>query len=1119
MKHQELAKLLYKEILKNHPVDSPPDKQHIQYLYKLLHTIFFNVTEFEKIQFTTFFSRVAFAIQKHQVSPKRQFYIHEFRKYIQNTHNQIDTQVFYQLGLKAVTDVTIAFFQEDPPIEVLNILPPPNFYAIKTPNIKEKKALMKVVVLQDDADKEQFIATDEETGDSVRVQYNIAERNENFRKSVAALKHFFTFPVTLNLLDVEVNTEGVLRPRAFVIEPDHLLDVTAVAECFKKDGADAMGYLINKFMPYSPNTSIMKGNIANFFLDELIANPEVTFKDVVRKTFQINPLAFCLYDDREFKDIIQSSQNHFMSIKRVITEGFTKEGIDREKCYLEPSFYAPKYGLQGRLDLFYHNADTQKSAIVELKSGKPYMSNVYGISPNHYIQTLLYDLLIDAAFGKTLDPTNYILYSVLENDHLKFAPAIKAQQYEALNIRNQILSLEQALININKNSHAVNSDKGNIFKQLISRLLQTAKGFERTHVEQFDKVYNSLSATEQAYFDAFASFISREHQLAKVGVEGVENVNGVASLWLNDGATKEENFSIFSYLKIKENKNQEADALIIFEKTERTNPLANFRVGDIIVLYPHAENAAANTSILNNQIFKCTLVDIQKGTITVRLRSRQLNEYLFENTAFWHVEHDMLDSSFVGMYRGLYEFARAKQAKRDMLMTLAPPQYNEAQSLDTEYIKEMTDEQNRIFQKIIHSKDYFLLWGPPGTGKTSVMLKHLVGHFAQKSDDNILLLAYTNRAVDEICEAIEQLGDWMKDSYIRIGSRFSTHAAFHERLLDFKISQIATRKDLKELIANKRIFVATVASMTGKQELFVLKKFKRVIIDEASQILEPLLVGLLPQFEHFILIGDHKQLPAVVTQSESESAVSNPELIHLGLKNLRNSLFERLYKRANTEGWHWAFDVLSHQGRMHRDIMHFPSELFYERKLQILPEGMNAFQVQHIDFQINNQDNNLENLLLNRRVLFLNTPRDLTNNFNKTNVHEAQLIADLVRTFEQIYHDNDKKLHPLSIGVITPYRAQIAQIQAVLQANNFDIDKITIDTVERYQGGARDIILLSLCTNDVSQLASLVSLSEEGVDRKLNVALTRARQHLVVVGNAEILRGSDIYRWFVDEYS
>jgi DNA replication ATP-dependent helicase Dna2 len=310
-----------------------------------------------------------------------------------------------------------------------------------------------------------------------------------------------------------------------------------------------------------------------------------------------------------------------------------------------------------------------------------------------------------------------------------------------------------------------------------------------------------------------------------------------------------------------------------------------------------------------------------------------------------------------------------------------------------------------------------------------------------------------------------------------------------------------------------------VASMTGKLELMKLTDFQRVIIDEASQILEPQLVGLLPLFNHFTLIGDHKQLPAVVQQPEDESATDSPVLHSVGLKNLRHSFFERLYKRSITEGWSWAYDVLSHQGRMHTDIMQFPSQHFYEQKLRILPDGMNDFQLQTIDFQSDNFETNFEKLIAERRVLFINTEADLSNSFNKTNVHEARMIGQLVKVFEKIYQSKNQSLTPNTLGVITPYRAQIAQIQATLRDLDFDTDNITIDTVERYQGGAREVILISLCTNQVSQLASLVSLSEEGVDRKLNVALTRARKHLVVIGNKEILRGSEIYRRFMDAYS
>ena len=106
-----------------------------------------------------------------------------------------------------------------------------------------------------------------------------------------------------------------------------------------------------------------------------------------------------------------------------------------------------------------------------------------------------------------------------------------------------------------------------------------------------------------------------------------------------------------------------------------------------------------------------------------------------------------------------------------------------------------------------------------------------------------------------------------------------------------------------------------------------------------------------------------------------------------------------------------------------------------------------------------------------------------------------------------------------SLGVITPYRAQIAMIkEEIKDMDRVETNKITIDTVERYQGGARDIIIISLCTNKLSQLDSLVSLSSEGVDRKLNVALTRAKEQIIILGNREILSDNPTYLKLIDSY-
>ena len=121
------------------------------------------------------------------------------------------------------------------------------------------------------------------------------------------------------------------------------------------------------------------------------------------------------------------------------------------------------------------------------------------------------------------------------------------------------------------------------------------------------------------------------------------------------------------------------------------------------------------------------------------------------------------------------------------------------------------------------------------------------------------------------------------------------------------------------------------------------------------------------------------------------------------------------------------------------------------------------------------------------------------------------MVGDIIEKLMAIYEHQGLELNKKSIGVITPYRAQIAQIQHIIQEKKLPLSLLTVDTVERYQGGARDIIILSLCSNTASQVRSLVSLSTDGVDRKLNVALTRARQQIIVLGNATLLKDVGMY--------
>ncbi len=1115
MKKRELARLFYREVEKIYQNTSWDTTAKVDRLYHTLHLIFVEVTREEKLQFTTLFSRIAYVSQQYGIEQQIHFNIHHFRKKARvlagNAEDAENTEQIYAFGLKVLLECIAALYDEAIPEHLQPLVLEAQPIDLKPVKISGFRPKVRAVILKDDSEKYLLTGYDETNpANEILIRYNIPERNENFNPTIRAIREKFSFPLNMNLIDVEIDAEGYYRPAAFVLEPDHLVDVSAVSECFKDHGAEPLFYLLKKYLPFEHTKHLMIGNIANFFLDELMSNPDATFKEIFPKVFRLNPLAFVLFENSVVREIMQSSQKHFINLKMMVAKGFAENGIQPEDCILEPSFYSEWYGLQGRLDVFYRNPENDKSAIVELKSGSPFKPNAYGISSNHYVQTLLYDLIIRSVFHGKLDPSNFILYSGVDLNQLRFAPRAKAQQYEALQLRNQLIAIEQDLINLRKQNSTT------IFEKLNAAKFNQLKGFIANDIQTFRQVLKSMSLLEREYFTAFSSFIAREHQLAKTGVQGLENINGLASIWLNDDREKEDQFDLISHLKVlSSDQSHTDDPIIVFKKTKRTNPLANFRQGDIAVLYPfRADGQAA----LSSQIFKCTITAITSETVAVRLRSKQFNQTIFQKDMAWNLEHDMMDNGFITMYRSLFQFVRFDERKKRLLFTLEPPQAAEA--LPVAPIKNLTEEQRGILAKMINAKDYFLLWGPPGTGKTSVMLRHFVAHLLNETDENILLLAYTNRAVDEICEAIEKIDPLIRNEYIRIGSRFSTQEHFHEQLLDHKISRLDNRKDLKDTIDTHRIFAGTIASFAGKTELLQLKKFHRVIIDEASQILEPMLVGLLPHFERFILIGDHKQLPAVVVQSPEESRIDSALLNPIGLTNMRDSLFERLYKRCVENDWDWAYARLSHQGRMHRDIMDFPSEHFYGFGLKTLPESLPAgkFQLQAIELQLPERCSYLEQLLISRRKLFLPTETDQNSKTGKTNAFEANLIGELVFSFQRIYAQNQLPFGKNTIGIITPYRAQIAQISQALSAKSIDTELLTIDTVERYQGSARDIVLISLCLNNQTQLASLVSLSEEGVDRKLNVALTRARQHLIVLGNVDILKNNPVYKKLMENF-
>lgn len=1107
MEDKAIAKVIFKELIAL-AESEVSERDKLVDLWEQLRGLLMRLSDKQKLHFSTLFARIEFVCQQYEIGSAQRWRIHLLRRRQQEAKKgKQEAGAYWRSGLKTVSYAVASLFKSPVPEGLKAYFPEKEEDSFDERfNAVAHYDYLRVVTTGHDKAKKQLLCRSSlnPSRPEWRLQYDETGYNETFNRSIKRILQDFDGVATLNLLDVRVQEGDILLPRSIVLEPDYLVDVSAIASCVLPDRAYPLLGLAKKFLPQSQTLPLMLGNIANTMLDELLSNPDTPFKELIPKMFSLAPLSFALYEDQQVRKVLRDAQLHYSNLRQVILKQFPEQQIDRTRCLVEPSFFSERMGLQGRLDVLHYRPEEQDFAVIELKSSKTvFWPNRHGINPSHYTQTILYDLLVRSVFGQQTDPKKYILYSGIESQHLRYAPTVRARIDEALRLRNEMIAIEQRLCNLDLKD----LDRFTILDQLnpTQPHLKDLRGFNRDSISDFNEVFHQATPIERRYFLLFVSFIAREHRLSKMGMQGHERLNGQAGLWLDERPTKMERFAILDRLQILETENQEAAFLVHLKPTKETHPLANFRVGDIVVLY--ANNELGDT-VLNHQIFKANLVDMQPDRVTLRLRNKQFNPSLFEQVEYWAVEQDLFDSSYRNLYRSLFQFLKAPIDYRRRLLTLDAPREQPIQ-LHKLHQPQLSEEQRRILDKALSAQDYFLLVGPPGTGKTKFMLAELLRYWYEQTDEAVLLMAYTNRAVDEICESIEP---FVGDNYLRIGSRFSTDPLYRPRLLSEQIRDLNSRAALRDLLQNHRVFVGTVSSMMGRQELFKIRKIDRVVIDEASQILEPMLLGLLSHFKQFILIGDHKQLPAVVQQSKAQSAVEEPSLRRLGLINRRNALFERLYYRAQEEGWNWAYDMLSHQGRMHQDIAAFPSAQFYANKLNPLPAQVDAeqWQLQPLNLSPTADGDELVKQLSRQRLHYFPTPPDLSSNY-KTNREEAEQIAKILQAFQKLYTHNGAALAPEQIGIITPFRAQIGQIRAVLRdwdaKAGTHFAECTIDTVERYQGGARDIILLSVCLNSYTQLDAIVSLSDdEQVDRKLNVALTRARQQLIVVGNEDLLK-------------
>lgn len=422
--------------------------------------------------------------------------------------------------------------------------------------------------------------------------------------------------------------------------------------------------------------------------------------------------------------------------------------------------------------------------------------------------------------------------------------------------------------------------------------------------------------------------------------------------------------------------------------------------------------------------------------------------------------------------------------------------------------------QQEAVNKVLRAKDVAIVHGPPGTGKTTTLVEAIYETLRRESQ--VLVCAQSNMAVDWISERLVDRGI----SVLRIGNptkvndkmlsftyerRFEAHPDYPQlwsiRQAIRKLRQERKRRDngwhqkmdrLKsravelELRINSQLFgeAKVIAStLTGSaSHLLSGQKFGTLFIDEAAQALEAACWIAIRRASRVVLAGDHCQLPPTV---KSIAALKG---------GLGTTLMERIVARKPS-----VVTLLTVQYRMNEQIMRFSSNWFYDGRVESAPE---------VKYRgILDYDN---------PITWIDTSESgakeefVGESFGRINKTEAELTLEALKNyFTKIGRQRIADEH-IDVGVISPYRAQVQLLRRMVRKAEFFKPYrgcITVNTVDGFQGQERDIIVISLVrSNDDGQIGFLSDL------RRMNVAITRARMKLIIVGSVQTMTRHAFYK-------
>uniref|UniRef100_A0A8C2L5D7 DNA replication ATP-dependent helicase/nuclease n=1 Tax=Cyprinus carpio TaxID=7962 RepID=A0A8C2L5D7_CYPCA len=730
---------------------------------------------------------------------------------------------------------------------------------------------------------------------------------------------------------------------------------------------------------------------------------------------------------------------------------------------IEENIWCPRFGLKGKIDVTagvrIHRRGrkpTERIVPLELKTGKE--SN----SIEHRSQVILYTLMSSA---RRCDPeAGFLVY--LKTGSLHPVVGNHMDRRELIKIRNSLAHhIGNNLIKVNGRSQmaplpAIVSDQ-----QACKYCPQKRNCAVYNRAVERDPMEN-CSEDPQPFVQSEREHLSHVHLqyfshwllLCTLEALTMENKAGRRNIWLQTAQQREKSGGCVANMHLAGDVSILSDGVYkhSFVRKESDQTLTGLIVGDRIVV--------SDQDLVLIGLATGYVTEITVSGVTCSL-DKNLSKYS-SNTVF-RLDQDE-GAGGLGTHLGnlsmLMENTPTSERLRELIVEFRPPQFidslssvlpRDAKDTVANILKGLNKPQKQAMKKVLLSKDYTLIVGMPGTGKTTtictlVRILHACGF-------SVLLTSYTHSAVDNILLKLKRF----KIGFLRLGRSQKVH---HD-ILPFteescRAKGIQTLEDLEQLY-NKELIVATTC-MGVKHPIFSRRRFDFCIVDEASQISQPVCLGPLFYAQRFVLVGDHQQLPPIVQNAEART---------LGMDE---SLFKRLEHHSD------AVVQLNVQYRMNSAIMSLSNALMYEGRLECGSERTASAVL-----QLPSRAQVEEEL-----DLFVCQPQ-----------YSAWVQAALEPNSPVCFLDTSEAgCRASDIGVIAPYRQQLKAISSLLQGDAYKA--LEVNTVDKYQGRDKSVIIVSFVRSNPE--GNLGELLQDW--RRLNVAITRAKHKLLMLGSAPTLR-------------